>query len=79
MRPSIISGPMRRSKNEGMLDQMHSALHSLGSQMREQEQSEGDKLLPSTVKPKANPTRKAALKHIETLHKAFKSVKGGKR
>jgi len=72
-RPSII----KRDKHQTMLDEMHSALSSLGDAVRTPYPNDGDKLLPSSVHP-AMPGAEAARKHIETLHKAFKSVKSGK-
>jgi hypothetical protein len=73
VRPSII----KRDKHQQMLDEMHSALSSLGDLVRTPFPHEGDKLLPTAVHP-AMPGADQAKKHIETLHKAFKSVKGGK-
>jgi hypothetical protein len=71
-RPSIVGHAIERDKHEKMLDDMHSALHSLGSQIREPFMEEGSKnLLPGSVKPE-NPKGKAARAHIEKLHGAFK-------
>jgi hypothetical protein len=72
-RPSIIA----RDKHQQMLDEMHSALSSLGDAVRTPFPHDGDKLLPASVHPDM-PGADAAKKHIETLHAAFKSVKGGK-
>jgi hypothetical protein len=71
-RPSIPGRALERDKHEKMLDDMHGALHALGSQIREPFMEEGGKnLLPGSVKPE-NPKAKAARAHIERLHGAFK-------
>lgn len=72
-RPSIVS----RDKHQTMLDEMHSALSSLGDQVRTPYPSDGDKLLPAGVKPE-KPGAQAARKHIEALHGAFKSTRASK-
>ena len=60
-------------KHEKMLDEMHSALHTLGSKIRKPFQSRGDKLLPKALAPAEDPEAALARAHIEDLHKTMKA------
>lgn len=62
----------KRSKHEGMLDQMRSALYALSEQIREAEPAEGDALLPEALRGRDDPKSRAAKKFIEHVHRGFK-------
>ncbi len=68
---------IRQSKHDQMLDEMHSALSSLGSKIRAPFPSQGEKLLPPGLQPAETPEGKAAKAHIENLHGAFKALRKG--
>jgi hypothetical protein len=66
---------VERDKHRKMLDEMHSALSTLGSHLEGSGvKLEGDHLLPGDVLPE-DPKSRAAREHIERLHMAFKSAK----
>ena len=65
--------PYKRTKHEEMVDDMTSALYSLSSKTRKPYTPSGDKLLPSHLQEKESAESAGAKKHIERLHKAFKS------
>jgi hypothetical protein len=65
----------KMDKHEGMLNEMHSALHSLGDKIRKPFGRDGDKLLPRRLRPSEAPEAKAARKHIEHLHRAMRGEK----
>lgn len=69
-------GMVHRDKHEQMLDDMHGALSSLGDKIRKPFQPSGEKLLPADLQNAEKPEAKAARKHIEKLHGAFKGHKG---
>lgn len=69
--PSL--GQAKRARHEEQLSEMHDALYQLGDHARTP-MSDGSKLLPGELAP-ANPKAAAAKKHIDTLHRAFKSLK----
>lgn len=71
-RPTVAMDA-KRAPHEQKLDDMHDALYKLGSQAAPPRSA--DKLLPSDL---ASPDAAVAKKHINRLHKAFKSLKKGK-
>lgn len=76
----LMPSTPKRSPHEEKLDEMHDALYRLGSQSRTESDygGNGAKLLPEGLAPKEKPGARAARKHIDRLHKAFKSLKKGK-
>jgi len=72
--PTAI-GEVRRDKHEQMTSDMHDALYTLGDKIRKPYPRAGEHMLPSNLQEGEKPEAKAARKHIERLHKAFKSAK----
>jgi len=73
--PTVV-GMDRRDKHEQMIGDMHDALYSLGDKIRKPLAHDGDKLLPVELQQHEKPEAKAARKHVEKLHRAFKGHKG---
>lgn len=65
----------KREKHESKLDEMHDALYRLGDQAHKPYAGNGAKLLPEGLAPAEKPEARAAKRHIDRLHRAFKNTK----
>jgi len=72
--PAELSVP-KMDKHEGMLDEMHDALYSLGHKIRKPFPGKGEKLLPRGLRQSEAPEAKAARRHITRLHRAMREEK----
>jgi hypothetical protein len=73
--PVAIS-EIRRDKHDQMISDMQDALYNLSDKIRKPYPRAGEKLLPGDLQEGEKPEAKAARRHIELLHKGFKSAKG---
>lgn len=68
-----MPGIVDQDEHERKLSEMHDALYSLGDKIRKPYPGRGEKLLPKDLQSHEKPEARTARKHIDALHKAFKS------
>lgn len=72
---SEVPAMVERDAHESKLDEMHSALYTLGDKIRKPYPRGGDKLLPKKLRNQEPEGSKDARAHIDSLHKAMKGEK----
>lgn len=75
MHSRMMPSMPKREKHQEQLDEMHDALYQLSDQARVPMGGSGKALLPPDLSPGEKPEAKAAKKHIDRLHRAFKALK----